>query len=190
MFACRITLSQSQSLTNSQITVVSQGQFTKMIMIRAEDNFSYCCLQMYMYMYIFTVGRYHRDGWAEQTYSHLPGLPRNGAKPEQLAAVWMDPATGCTEGLEHITTLSQSNSVLFQKLVLDIWIKWSSFESRPGCDIVSRLGKWTKCTIFYVTFQGRKLNERQMCCEVPNIFIILYISLYFMLSFFAYINYL
>lgn len=62
MFAYRITLSQSQSLTNSQITVVSQGQFTKMIMIRAEDNFSYCCLQMYMYMYIFTVGRYHRDG--------------------------------------------------------------------------------------------------------------------------------
>ncbi|KAM7424305.1 hypothetical protein PAMA_000576 [Pampus argenteus] len=31
------------------------------------------------------------------------GLPCDGAKPEQLAPVWMDPATGCTEGLNYIT---------------------------------------------------------------------------------------
>lgn len=49
---------------------------------------------------VVVVGCYHRDGRAEQTHTHLPSLPRNGAKPEQLASLWVDPAAGCTEGLD------------------------------------------------------------------------------------------
>lgn len=93
--------------------------------------------------YIFTVGCYHRDGRAEQTYSHLPGLPRNGAKPEQLATVWVDPTAGCTEGLDHITTLPQTHTVLVQKPLPDTGIKWSNLEAGHGCDIASRFWKWT-----------------------------------------------
>lgn len=48
---------------------------------------------------VVSVGCYHRDGWAEQTHTHLPSLPRNGAKPEQLASLRVDPAAGCSEGL-------------------------------------------------------------------------------------------
>lgn len=52
---------------------------------------------------VFPVGRHHRDGRAEQTHSHLPGLPCHGAEPEQLAEVRMDPETSCTAGLNIIT---------------------------------------------------------------------------------------
>lgn len=52
------------------------------------------------------VGRHHGDGRAEQTHSHLPGLPRHGAEPEQLAALWMDPAAGGAEGVEFMANPS------------------------------------------------------------------------------------
>lgn len=51
---------------------------------------------------VVSVGRYHRDGRAEQTHTHLPGLPCNGAKPEQLASLRVDPAAGCSEGLGDV----------------------------------------------------------------------------------------
>lgn len=71
---------------------------------------------------ISKVGCHHRDGRAEQTYSHLPGLPRNGAKPEQLATVWVDPTASCTEGPYRITTLIRCNSLVAGLLVWKAYV--------------------------------------------------------------------
>lgn len=76
------------------------------------------------------VGRHHRDGRAEQTHSHLPGLPRHGAQPEQLAALWMDPAAGGAEGAELIGTLPQPrNTHTDTHVVLKFGLVVHNFES-------------------------------------------------------------
>lgn len=76
------------------------------------------------------VGRHHRDGRAEQTHSHLPGLPRHGAQPEQLAALWMDPAAGGAEGVELIGTLPQPrNTHTDTHVVLKFGLVVQNFES-------------------------------------------------------------
>lgn len=56
-------------------------------------------VHLYVCTVVVSVGCYHRDGRAEQTHTHLPSLPCNGAKPEQLASLRVDPAAGCSEGL-------------------------------------------------------------------------------------------
>lgn len=87
-----------------------------------------------MCLYV-TVGRHHRDGWAEQTYSHLPGLPRNGTQPEQLATVGMDPAPGCTEGLDWTAALDRVKMTTgaTRPIRFQIQIFTFCFTVKPAC---------------------------------------------------------
>ncbi|KAG5833628.1 hypothetical protein ANANG_G00277900 [Anguilla anguilla] len=45
------------------------------------------------------VGCHNGDGRAQPAHPHLPGVPRDGAQPEQLAAVQLDLARGGAEGV-------------------------------------------------------------------------------------------
>lgn len=120
---------------------------------------------------VVSVGCYHRDGRAEQTHTHLPGLPCHGTKPEQLASLRVDPAAGCSEGLADFLKWS-SLKILASFLIQGDFFFFNEVYTGKGVFLLSAVLECCSVVLFFLrcTWSCASLSETvtpSLGCLVP-----------------------